>query len=293
MGIPEYPAFRPLALEDKPVFDEALRNAPPEISELTFTNLFAWRTAYAFEVSRLGQWIIVRAHAPSGVYFLDPIGSGDKREAIARVLDETKAMFRRVPESTKARCGTDPRIAVSPDRNNADYLYLTADLISLRGKKYDGKRNLIKRFKSSYPFEYVRLTHRDIKECLDFQEQWCVMKDCDSVEGLRNERAAVHEMVHHCELFRLIAGAVKVEGTMRAVAIAEPLNPSTMVMHILKADPNIPGLYQTVMNEFLSREAAAFTYVNLEQDLGVEGLRKAKESYQPHAMVNKYTLFLR
>ncbi len=77
---------------------------------------------------------------------------------------------------------------------------------------------------------------------------------------------------------------------MVALAIAEQLNLQTLVLHVLKADPNMPGLYQVMLNEFLARKGRPFTYVNMEQDLGVEGLRKAKLSYYPAFMVKKFTI---
>ena len=80
------------------------------------------------------------------------------------------------------------------------------------------------------------------------------------------------------------------QGNICAVALAQRLNPDTLVMHVLKADPNIDGLYQVMLQEFLAHEGADFNYVNLEQDLGIEGLRKSKQSYHPVEMVKKYIL---
>ena len=158
------------------------------------------------------------------------------------------------------------------------------------GKKYDGKRNLIKKFKSTYDHEYIALNASNAESVLDFEDAWCSIKDCDNVTGLYNERDALREIVANFANFKLIGGAIKTEGMIRAVAIGERLNKDTLVMHILKADPNIAGLYQAIMNEFLSREGSAFKFVNLEQDLGVEGLRKSKLSYHPVEMINKYTI---
>jgi len=97
-------------------------------------------------------------------------------------------------------------------------------------------------------------------------------------------------MVENFSIFGLISGAIMVKKAVCAVCLAQKLSPATLVMHVLKADPNIAGLYQTAMREFLSHEAGNFQYVNLEQDLGIEGLRKAKLSYHPCAMVNKYSI---
>jgi uncharacterized protein len=169
---------------------------------------------------------------------------------------------------------------------------LTDDLVHLKGKKYDGKRNLIKKFKATHGYEYVSVTGGLIKECVDFADEWCVEKSCDTVESLDDERSAFKEMLADFSGFHLRAGAIRIEGRMRALVLAQKLNPETMVIHMLKAYAGITGLYQTVYNEFLAREAGDFKYINMEQDLGVAGLRKSKLSYQPVRMVRKYSLRL-
>ena len=77
---------------------------------------------------------------------------------------------------------------------------------------------------------------------------------------------------------------------IEAFALGEPLGPETAVIHIEKANPDIPGLYSVINQLFLKHAWSDMTYINREQDLGVEGLRKAKTSYYPHHMVNKYTI---
>ncbi len=209
------------------------------------------------------------------------------------ILRENGGSFVRVPEEIKALFENDLGFTVREDRDAADYLYRISDLTELAGRKYDGKRNLIKKFRAQQAYEYAALTASDIHECLDFGRKWCIVKDCDNIESLDQERRALREMVDHFSDFGLIAGAIRIRGEVAAIAIAERLNPDTMVMHILKADAALPGLYQTMMNEFLIHERRGFEQVNLEQDLGVEGLRKAKLSYHPARLVNKYTISVR
>jgi uncharacterized protein len=79
-------------------------------------------------------------------------------------------------------------------------------------------------------------------------------------------------------------------GQVEAFSLAEPLNRDTVVIHFEKANPEFPGIYAAINQLFCSRTWSHMTYVNREQDLGIEGLRRAKESYYPNHMVNKYTL---
>lgn len=292
MQIKTYPESQPLEKEHKPLFDELFRKTPPVISEFTFTNLYSWRDIYKISLSSLDGFILLLSEKDNKKRFFVPLGNGSVKDVIEKILTEPGASFIRLPEAVAELFKNDNRFVLELDRDNCDYLFKVEDLVLLRGKKYDGKRNLIKKFKSVYGYEYQKLDKTSIKQCLDFEERWCSVKDCDSIEGLNNERQAIREMADNCQDFNLIAGAIKVDGSICALTIAERLNQNTMVLHILKADPNMAGLYQVMTNEFLTREAAGFEYVNFEQDLGVPGLRKAKLSYNPIELIKKYTLML-
>lgn len=292
MDIPQYPLSEPLNLSHKSFFDERVRQNPVTTSELTFTNLYSWRDTYHFAVTRHENFFIVFSDTLDMRRFLVPLGPGNPAKVMELILRDSKGIFMRVPESTVDFLRDNPIFAVEFDRDNSDYLFMISDLVSLKGSKYDGKRNLIKNFKSRYTYTYMPLSDDCATKCLEFEERWCVIKNCDSVEGLKQERLAIKEMAAHFKDFNLIGGAIVIEGKICAVAIAEILNPQTLVMHVLKADPNIPGLYQTIHNEFLAHITLPHTYVNFEQDLGIEGLRKAKASYHPCEIIKKYTITL-
>ena len=287
-----YPQFTPLDLKHKPLFDAAFKDYPPEISEFTFTNLFSWRQVYGYQVSLLNGLIILRADAGKSTCFMQPIGSGDLAGLIKQVLDDTKGKFCRIPERL-AGFFNNNSFKVEEDRDNFDYLYFFSDLVNLAGRKYDGKRNQIKKFKSEYKYDYADIKGAEARQILEFEQAWCSIKGCDIVDGLNKERQAIREIVEHFEEFKLSCGVIRLKDRICAVAIAQRLNPETLVMHILKADPEIPGLYQVMLNDFLGANAEDFKYVNLEQDLGISGLRASKQSYQPIKLIKKYSISLK
>lgn len=293
LQIPDYPQFIALDFEHKEFFDQAFKKCPPQISEFTFTNLFSWREAYDYKVSLLDGLLILRLDVGESTRFLQPIGAADPTEVIGRVLEDTKGVFIRIPENVAGFFEKSSRFKVEEDRNNSDYLYFSTDLVNLAGRKYDGKRNQIRKFKSEYEYDYVDIEGSDARQILEFEEAWCTIKGCDMVEGLNNERQAIREIVEHFEEFKLNSGIIRLKDKICAVAIAEALNPETMVMHILKANPVILGLYQVMLNDFLRANTGDFKYVNLEQDLGIPGLRASKQSYQPVKLIKKYTISLK
>jgi uncharacterized protein len=285
-----YPRFEALGIEHKGLLDELFKCYPPEISEFTFTNLYSWRHTYGFSLSLLEDFIILKSGLKDKSGFFDPIGTGDKKKAVSAVLNDFDSAFIRIPESAKALFDEETRFKIFPDRDNSDYLYKISDLVSLEGRKYDGKRNLIKKFAANNKYDYAELKGSDTEDALEFENRWCLLKNCGSTEGLANERRAVREMLKNFSLFNLTGGVIKIKGKMLAIALGERLNSSTLVTHALKADPDIPGLYQTLLREFLLRRKDEFEYVNLEQDMGIDGLRKAKQSYHPVKMVDKYII---
>jgi hypothetical protein len=290
MSIPEYPDFRPLEIKDLSVITEALKVYPPVISELTFTNIYSWKELYHPQISFWDNFIILCSDCVRERKFFVPIGGGDIKALMKRILKAKKSIFFRVPEVVKSLFENSPLYQFEFDADNSDYLFRASDLIGLPGKKYDGKRNLIKKFKTFFNYEYVKLDSSHVGECFQFEEEWCSIKHCDSVEGLFRERQAIREMLVHCAEFDLTAGAIRVEGKICALAVAQRLNRDTLVLHVLKANPALAGLYQVICNEFLAKEAREYEFVNMEQDLGVEGLRKSKLSYHPIEMIKKYTV---
>jgi len=176
------------------------------------------------------------------------------------------------------------------DRNNSDYIYLTEDLINLRGKKFHSKKNHINKFKKLYEYEYVRLDGGFVDECLRIMEEWCAAKGCDCRKEGYCEKLANIELLNNYGDLGCKGALIKVNGRFEAFTVGEMLNMDTAVIHIEKANSQIDGLYAFVNQQFCEKEWGDTTYINREQDLGVEGLRKAKLSYNPVKMVNKYTI---
>ena len=128
---------------------------------------------------------------------------------------------------------------------------------------------------------------------LDLQEDWCELRDCESSQDLLDEDRAIYEALTNYQVLGFRGGAILIDSNVEAFALGEKLNENTAVIHIEKANPEIPGLYAAINQRFCAQEWAEVRYVNREQDLGIEGLRKAKLSYHPDHLVEKYTVIPR
>lgn len=179
------------------------------------------------------------------------------------------------------------------DRDYADYLYLRTDLATLAGKKFQSKRNHVNKFKRTYNYEYTPITPDRIQECLDLEAEWCKANNCDQHEGTGNERRALVYALHNFEELGLTGGILHVDGKIAAFTFGMPINQDTFGVHVEKADTSINGAYAMINYEFANHIPEQYVYLNREEDLGIEGLRKAKLSYQPAIIMEKYVACLR
>jgi len=286
--------FRPLILAEKPLVDAALRENPPEVSELTFTNLFCWQAKRQVSVAEREGGLIFLAQEADRSFFMPPACTCDVERAARDMFEHAHAVgfepvIERVPEAMSealARAG----FRVEEDRANWDYVYQVSDLASLEGRHYDGKRNFVHQALTNNRCEYRSITSANVRDCLALETSWCNLRHCELDPGLEAEQRAIASCFEHWDELVLFGGAVLVESKIQAFAIGERLNQDTAVVHFEKADPELRGMYQLINHWFARNELSGFTYVNREQDLGIEGLRKAKESYHPHHMVRKFTV---
>ena len=297
MQLPRFPRFTNLTLEDKPSFDSLLKQVQPEISELTFTNLFVWKASEPVQISQLDETMLIqRTRLRDGkTFLLPPLGKKALPETMrilrALVLEEELPPFYGFTPQQIQQV-KDVLEKVEPDRDDWDYVYLTRDLADLPGDKYHPKRNFVSRCLSNYECRYANIGPNEIQDCLQLQTQWCSLRNCNEIQGLEAENTAIKAAFENYDQLGIFGGAIYVDNKLEAFTLSEPLNDNTAVIHFEKADPKIEGLYQLINQWFCQKALAKFKYVNREQDLGVPGLRKAKESYYPHHMVEKHIAHL-
>jgi len=292
--------FVPLELKDQEVFQTFFSAYRPEISELTFTNLFIWRSHYKFQWSIYRDWlVIISVEGEYGTFAIEPIGPSPRYEITRLVLewmrDEKNVKNSRI-ERADNRIVEEVRgingISVEPTRDHFDYVYLRDDLVKLGGNRYRSKRNHINQLVRAYSYRYEQLAPDHINDCIAVQEKWCLQRRCEDDMDLLGEWDAVKEILR-CYMNLNVQGAViTIENKVVAFTIGQMLNENTAVIHIEKADPEIPGLYPVINQQFCENNWQGVRYINREQDLGIPGLREAKLSYYPDHMVNKFRITL-
>ncbi|HJD30050.1 MAG TPA: GNAT family N-acetyltransferase [Candidatus Blautia avicola] len=180
---------------------------------------------------------------------------------------------------------------VKEQEDSRDYLYLGESLRKLSGKKLHKKKNRLNLFLRQYEgrFEYRTLGCDDKDDMWKFLDRWRIQKGEDQEEHLDYEVRGIHDILRNCCELNIHMGGIYVDGRLEAFSVGSYNKIEDMaVIHIEKANPEIPGLYQAINQMFLLHEFPDVQWVNREDDMGLEGLRKAKMSYNPADFARKY-----
>lgn len=293
--------FKEITPADKELITSFTLKSDQRNCDLSFSNLCSWKFLYDTQFAVVDNFLLLRFWAGNQLAYMAPVGIGDLKAAL--LLLEEDASSHNQPFCMLGVCSSmrqrleellPDTFIFSEDRDYADYIYLRSDLATLRGKKLQPKRNHINKFRTLYPdYEYSPITPDRIQECIDLEAEWCKLNNCDQQEGTGNERRALLYALHHFDELGLTGGILHVGGKIVAFTFGMPINHDTFGVHIEKADTRIEGAYAMINHEFASRVPEQYTYINREEDLGIEGLRKAKLSYQPTLLLEKYMACLK
>ena len=293
--------FKMLGKEDKPVLDKFFHARYYENSHLNFTNFYMWRTPYHIQW-KVEDDVLYMINEYDGVLasrqpFCEPEKWPKATKKILAFFEEQgRPVYLMGLEKDYAAYlqGERQSLAafdVKDDRDNADYVYLAEKLITLSGRKLHSKKNHLNAFHKLYPqAEYLPITGDLIPACRKELESWYAMRseDLQNDPFIGYERAAIHEVFDNYEAFQLKGGLIRIDGRVVAFTFGEALNTDTAVIHVEKADPNVRGAYPAINQGFVEHVWSNMTYINREEDMGLPGLRKAKESYKPEKMIEKF-----
>lgn len=295
--------FRDIELEDKADFDKVLAQIQPEISDFTFTNFYMWRESYGLTVSfdpDLECWFLQAKPKKWKPFFFTPLcdwsdfskiqAAFEKLQTYAET-EEIQLFFRRVPETAKdLLLKVDPDLHIREDRNTFDYVYQVEDLTNLSGRKYHAKRNHLNQFLRKYQWDYQVITPEILKEILDLEETWFNIR-LDQKPNITAENIAMAKVMNQYFQLGVTGGVIRVDRKIQAISVGEKLNRNCAVIHIEKANTDFSGIYPAINQQFLLNHWQEMQLINREEDMGLEGLRKAKLSYYPSLLATKYNLY--
>lgn len=301
-SLPECPESVPLSEEHRTLLTGAFAAAQPEISELTFAYLYVWRTFLNCRLARHGDslLILVDSERDAASYYLPPVTVGNQAAVIREILAASGGLgiadsFARVPAGVAGELeDDDDKLECVGERGRADYVYLASDLQELPAARYHNKRNLIRQFHAANPSAHYSAMDAALAErCIGFCRRWQQDHPMGDSSDLRKEVDVVCLMLKHHDWLGLKGGAILREDELLAFSLGEAINETTLAIRAEKAEAGLRGAYQVINQEFARHAGAGFQFINRESDMGVPGLRRAKQSYYPHHLVEKFRVRLR
>lgn len=292
--------FHNIRLEDKTWMKPLIKDANMAGCHQNFGNIFAWSKINNKDIARVNDYLVVKTNINSGkpAYFY-PAGVGDIKPVIAAMKQDAAGhghAFRLdglSPENMKELdCLYPERFTYKRIRDSFDYVYLIEKMASLAGKKLSAKRNHINKFVRNNQWSFEEITPDNIDECWEMNKQWSIENGADENDSLAEEACAVKRLLKNFFELELEGGFIRANNRIVAYTIGETLNSDTYVIHVEKAFAEIQGAYPIINQEFMkviNKRYPNLIYVNREEDIGDEGLRKAKKSYYPEKMEEKYS----
>ena len=282
--------FRKITLEDKPLLEKILKNSKEVSCENTFINLFVWQDAYNTEIALKNGNLFIRYGENNSVSYRLPIG-GNLEEGLKDIIslqNDLPTFWNPINEafSTLPKWFSDS-YDIIPTRDGFDYIYKQSDLANLEGKKYHSKRNHISAFSKKYNWRYEKITPENIEKVIECSNTWY------SQNAERLDSYALHEkegldlVFQNYDYLDVTGGAIFIEDKAVAFTLGTPINDKVFDIFAEKALPDFATAY-TGINNCFAKELSGYKYINREDDMGLDGLRRAKLSYRPAVILEKY-----
>ena len=288
--------FRKITPQDREHYQQLLLSSGERGCEFSFANLCLWgrqRIAFLYDHAVLFSQFDRRTVYPF------PVGNGDKKTVLDAVIADSRE--RGISCRITGLTGEHIRLMqeLYPDqfyyhcdRGSYDYVYDINDLADLKGRKYQKKRNFYNRFRGNFPhYEVQPLTEALLPAVQAMVDAWYEKRiQADPKADYLMERSALNKALQRHGELGMETLVLTDGGEVIAMTMGSFLAEDTVDVHFEKAREDADGAYPVINMEFaryLRAKYPALLYLNREEDMGLEGLRKAKESYLPHHLIEK------
>jgi len=290
--------FKRINIKDRRLFLKLLQKTEFENSEFSFANIFIWQKSFDIKLCIEEDTIYISSTIPS-------TGAYVHFQPICTYKSDVNAVFNNIKEDIESKGGkfciasandycveivkeSYPDMVIEEIPDMYDYVYLTEDLSELSGKKYHKKRTHINKFNKLYDYEYIKIDNTNIHHCLEITDKW--------IEGFGgdpyDEKSAVELAVQYFNELELFGAIIFIGGEPAAFTMGEAMKEDTVLMHLEKATFEYRNVYPIINQQFVRHELLGkYKYINREEDMGIEGIRRAKRSYYPIKMVKKYDIY--
>ena len=260
--------------------------------ENAFVSMLVWQKAYRNEIAFFDDMLFVRSFSQSGPIYRIPIGGnlGKGMDILCEYVGGKPIFWAQEGARLEEfRRIYSEKYEFQEKRDAFDYIYECEALASLSGKKYHSKRNHISAFSKKHDWHYERITAENISAVRECAEEW-YKQNAERVDKyMLVEQNGINTMLDNMEVLGIRGGAIVCDGRAVAFTLGSQINRDVFDVHIEKALPDYAEAYTVINREFVRHEITKYKYVNREDDMGLEGLRRAKLSYRPKILLKKYT----
>lgn len=283
--------FREITTDDKSLIRDFTFGLQETDCYNSFANLMSWRV-HSSELTIVNGCLCIRHQGNRLIYQLIPPAAlqAEIRLAVTSAIRQLQSdaaslgeQFRMIISDKRIKQIIEEEFAydlsVLYARDCCDYIYERKKLTTLSGKHLQQKRNHINKFKTLYPnYEYKPLTKDMFKDCFELAKRW----------NIPDELTAMQNMMRYWDEVDMLGGTIFVDGKLVAFTFANPLSENTLDVNIEKADAGYEGSFTIINNEFVKHLPERYSFINREEDMGIDGLRTSKLSYHPHLLLDKF-----
>lgn len=279
MVIKEYPEFSSISIEQRNILHRCFKKIKSGISEFTFAGIYLFREEYNYKVSKFGELYIFEGEENGKKFFLLPFGLPD-----FELLNLLFKKYDYLKNASEEQISVLKNLGykIIEDRDNFDYVYKREELATLKGRKFHKKKNLVNLFTKKYIYQAKPLINSYLQDALNILEEWNVGKNESDYNSSKEALLLVEDLQ--------LCGIIYYVNSKPSAYILGEENQlgKSFVIHFEKAIGNYKGLYQFINKSFAEILPEKYEFINREQDLGIENLRKAKLSYNPSFFIKKY-----
>ena len=287
--------LHPISYDDKDMINYYSKFMTTLSYEYSFNSLYLWRDLCNTKVGMLYDSLIIqKSDDRKGSFFMMPYYKDIP--SLYKAIDYLKYRYNNyiyllgdIDDDYLKLLLDNYQLEIQSNEDCFEYVYLTEDLINLKGNKYHKKRNHYNNFTKLYNYTICSIDNeKTIKDCIDLLDKW-ESKKCLCSKELLMEPTAIKSILFSLENLSLKSIAVYVDGNLAGFSIGEKFNNSAII-HIEKCNTDYRGIYAFINNEFLKLHFKDTIYVNRQEDCGSDGLQQSKESYHPHLVLKKYLI---
>ena len=288
--------FKKLEISDFSKADEILKKYNVENCDHCFPTMVIWSHRHPVDIAIQDGELFMRTTGEHTYWYLSPVGEMPFKQAIELIIEDAKANDKQLKifaldERQKDELAElfKDKFEIALDVDSQDYIYSSEDLRLLPGKNYQKKRNHCSRFIRENPnYTFNLITKDNIDIALQFEKDWCKTYNCDEARGLFAEQKGIIELLNNYDKMELVGAYIETNNKVVAFSIASPINDDMVDVIVEKAYHDVNGAYAIINRDFAIHCFEKYKFINREDDMGEENLRKAKESYFPVELRKKY-----